>query len=328
MTESAVFNLGKVRETIDRNKRESATNGPSIGFLPEGDHKIRWLFDPEGEIYREVVCHRAGKRWILCPDWLAEKDSENEYPVCGFCKLAEERDDWKLKRRFNYLAYGHVVETKNVSEYWDAETTYVIIGNTRLKRSLVEMLETLVDDSEEYLLTMLTPTMSGPFTNVVVTKGSQGNVNITPTVSTKKSPPMEFEEDEYIPLAKCWVSGKFDINAYAAGLKEVKDTLAEQDAQAKSDAMDAENHPKPGEEIVAPEPEPPTTDLTTGVSVGTSPTTEESIAPAKAETTIEEIVAPDPSLLPEDCLGWTKYDPSEPVCVICDYSMDCMKAGR
>lgn len=330
---STPFNMNAVRKTIEKNKNESKTSGPSIGFLPEGDHKIRWLFDPEGEIYREVVCHRGGKRWILCPDWLAEKDSENEYPVCGFCKLAEERDDWKIKRRFNYLAYGHVVETKNVSEYWDADTTYVIIGNTRLKRSLVEMLETLADDSEEYLLTMLTPIMSGPFTNVQVTKGSQGSVNITPTVSAKKCPPMKFEEDEYQPLSKCWVSTKFEINAYTAALKETKDQLAEQEKESASDNMDAENNPAPEGKPVSPlaavtsalgEDEP--TDVVTNVTV-----TDEAPTPAEetsAPATTEEIVAPPADQLPEDCLGWTKYDPSQPACIVCDFSMDCMKAGR
>jgi len=37
------------------------------------------------------------------------------------------------------------------------------------------------------------------------------------------------------------------------------------------------------------------------------------------------IEPPDPSLLPEECPGWGKYDPSQPPCIVCDFTLDCMK---
>lgn len=327
------FNIDKVRETINKAKKETNQGGPSLGYLPEGDHAIRWLFDPDGEIYREVVCHQMGRLKTICPDWAAEKDPEGEHPLCEICKIAEEHDKWQWRRRFNCLVYGYVLTTKQQSEYWQADTTYVIIGNTRLKRELIDMLEKLVEDSDEYLLTMLTPTMNGPFTNVSVVKGSQGNVSITPTVSTKKVPPIEFEADEYVPLGECFIPERFDMIAYNNVLREVKGKLAEQDKEDAERALDSENLPEPESDTKKnPLTEMSAEDIINDVSSQVSEVVEE-VAPSKPvekqpESKSTEVEAPDPSELPEDCPGWAKYSPSQPACVTCDFNLACMKAAN
>jgi len=30
--------------------------------------------------------------------------------------------------------------------------------------------------------------------------------------------------------------------------------------------------------------------------------------------------------LPEGCFGWKNFDPTEPLCVICDFNIECMRA--
>lgn len=324
--DNAIFSLEKVRQTIEKNKKDAKKSGPSIAFLPEGEHNIRWLFDPEGENYREIVCHKGeGKnKWILCPDWLAEKDPSGEYPICGFCQLAEEREDWKLRRRFNYLVYGYVKDTKNESDYWEAGNTYVIIGNSRLKNSLLGVFEQLDQENEEYLLTMLTPTIAGPFTNVVVTKGPQGSVQIFPTVSGKKVPPIEFEENAFIPLSECWIPTRFDMIAYSVILRDLKNTILEQDKQNKSDSLDAENHSEPDTEDVV-SPLSLGHDDSTLVEIETNTgNTEEKVL----QDSVDIFTPPSADQLPEGCPGWTNYDPAQPCCCVCDFNMDCLKAGR
>lgn len=111
------FNASKLKDIIDRSKAEASkrsnnsSSNVSIAFLPEGKHKIRLFFDKAGDLYRTAVTHKGPKGQVLCPDYLAERDTSREYPECEFCKQAEIQDDWKLNRRFNIMTFGQLIHT-------------------------------------------------------------------------------------------------------------------------------------------------------------------------------------------------------------------------
>jgi hypothetical protein len=324
MVDRSKFSVDSIRAAIDKSKASTRPDGPSVTFLPEGQHKIRWFFDPEGEIYREVVIHRAGRKWLHCPDWLSEKDPEGAYPPCGFCQLADDRDDWKIRRRFNYLVYGYLVDTKQKGEYWQAGNAYMVVGNTRLKRALMEMLEALVDEGEELLLNMLTPDIKGYVTTTTVTKGSQGNVSIQILPTTVD--PIELG-DWYKPLAESWVSPTFNLDEFRLSFKEFKAALAEEDQEAAAAAAEEEVP-----EVPVSKPAPKSTPAVEEEEVEEMPVevkvknlSPKVNKPAKAEaadSTLPDGVTLD--MLPEECPGWAKYNAGQPVCVICDYNIECM----
>lgn len=327
------FNASKLKAIIDKSKEESAkrsnndSSGARIAFLPEGKHKIRLFFDTTGELYRTAVTHKGPEGQVLCPDYLSEKDSSREYPECVFCRAAEEQDDWRLNRRFNIMTFGQLIQTDSPGDYWEAGNVYCIVGNTKYRKAIDSFLSSLFEDSSEYLMTLFDPQINGGYLSIDVTKGTQGSIAIT--VIPGKSAEAIPTEDWWKPLSEVWISPTFNDEKYAtnseAFLKELGGAPASEDsqsAQTTSETSDAESDESKKSE---PEEVKPTTSVT-----------QETAAPApkvdSSNLAENQVIVSDGRTLtlPDEVVAnkcWQTYDPSNPMCIICEVNADCMMAS-
>ena len=331
---SSVFNADNVRRIIQENQKggQDERTGPAVAFLPDGRHVIRWFWDPAGELFREVMIGRVGRKRFICPDFLARKDKMNTYPTCELDAIAKERDVWKDKCRYHCLVYGALYETKNASEYWKVDenrkpTPYVIIGNTFLKRALVAMMENLQDNGMDMLVSMLTPNVRGFFSSVSVTRGQQGNISIQ--VLGKSVDPIELD-DWFVPLSEVYIPHTFDektyreaMSEYAAGL--VREGSAEKEAESILDAQ---------EEIeVISVPSMPAIKSTSTHQILSDDNAVEltpRVKPATKRVVKKSAELPEGisvEMLPDGCPGWGNYATDLSVCALCDYNIECMAVG-
>ena len=322
-----LFNSDRINKIIDENQKGSneERSGPTVAFIPEGRHTIRWFLDPNADLFREVMIGRVGKKRFVCPDFLARRDKTStvEYPVCRLDELAKERDDWRAKCRYQCMVYGFLYDTKNPGEYWTAGKPYVILGNSFLRRALVEMLENLRENGMDMLLAMLTPTSQGFFSSVGVTKGQQGNVSIQ--VLTKKVDPVDLG-DWYVPLGDVYISNTFDSKVY-------EEAVAEYLALAPAEGESGEGNEEQEEEVVAARSAPSTVsaaDLvenapsTLAPRVATKPKPAAKVVPQNRAELPEHLTQ---EMLPTGCPGWGAYNTALTTCALCPYNVECMSVG-
>jgi hypothetical protein len=358
--DASMFSLDRVRQIIADNQKSEYVDrvGPPIAFLPEGRHIIRWFFDPTGELYRELTIGRVGKNRFLCPDFCARHDRFGEYPECRICRESNERDRWKDRCRYNCMIYGYVYETKAANDYWQPGNVYAILGNSRLRRALLETLETFVDDGADMLMAMLTPTVKGYVSSTTVTKGQQGHVTIQ--MLTKTVDPISLD-DWYIPLGDVYISNAFDEDAYDAAVEEYLESLENEVENKAADGTNMEE-----QQNIVPNNSTSKDASSNGTSKPSSAQSffdtvaddvakqvdevfeeeddeeEEEVVVKKTTTKTRAKKTPkkekvfDVSLpegvtedmLPEECLGWGNHDSTFPVCIMCDFSIDCMSVGE
>jgi len=175
------------------------------------------------EISRFFYSHGTGRNRTICA---RGQKGEGVPDHCHICKLSDILDDWELYigAKPTCLVYGHVYATNASSDYWAAGNTYCIIGNKRLQDSIITMLGTLVDDAQDFLISMLTPTHKGAFCSVELTKGAQGKCSIQVIPGVNKDPifnPNEEMPKWYKPLNELWVPAEFDVTRYRNSLKVI-----------------------------------------------------------------------------------------------------------
>lgn len=358
--DKSLFSPDAIKNIILENKAvtREERSGPAIAFLPEGRHVIRWFMDPRGKLFREVMVGRVGKKRFVCPDFLARNDKGSgiAYPVCEIDRIAKERDSWKEKCRYHCIAYGQLYDTKSPGDYWNTEDNkpviYAIIGNTHLKKALLDMLENLLDNGMDMLQAMLCPTSRGYFSSVNVTKGQQGRIAIQ--VLTKNVDPIELD-DWYVPLTDVYMPNEFDEQVYGEALTEFlanlskeeggghQDVLEELDAQSTSvlDSFSVSSAPPMGTPMVPPIQVSTRTDSVLDVdAIDLSPRVRKPevaaaaaakrVVPAGKRKAGDIGNMPDGitlELLPTGCPGWGNYTTGLMTCGLCDFNMECMKAG-
>lgn len=323
-----VFTLDNLRKIIDDNKKpdRELNNGPQIAFLPEGVHKIRWFFDPTGALFREGMAGKVGRTRFMCPDFAARTDRIGKYPECAICKHQASINQFKNKCRYNCMAYGYLYETKNPSEYWQPNNAYVILGNSKLRKALLEMLDNLIDDGADMLMGMLTPTVKGFVSSTSVTRGTQGGVAIQ--VLTRQVEPISLDE-WFIPLHDVtYMPNSFDPEVYDAAVEEYfenveevepEDTTTDDEDEETTSVVEDEEEDLEEDEEEEEEEDVPVVVETVTPKAKTS--TKKKVTPKKTVTLPDDITI---DMLPEGCPGWAEYSPSHPVCVLCDYNIDCM----
>jgi hypothetical protein len=353
MAKNANHTMTKVHELLRKTREQKETRistGPQIAFLPEGSHKIRWFFDPNGDIYRELMTGRFGKHRFVCPDFMARRDKEHEYPTCEADAKADETDNWRVRCRYNCMVYGYLHETKQPGEYWKPNQVYVIIGNSRLRKALLEMLEALAEEEEDMLLGMLTPSLKGYYTTTSVSRGAQGNVSIQ--LLPKAVDPIELGE-WYRPLSEVWIDSAFNVDEYTKAMTVMKEeetsTPAEEDdtSQADADTIVIENteDDTPASAVVDALLEDIENEVTSArnetsleasdedseAGVAEKKKVSRKTAKGKSETQTSKTGYPDFVVLenvPDECPGWSQYKPTNPPCLMCEYNIPCLNAAR
>ena len=328
-----------IRRIIEENQKNSSDerSGPNVAFLPEGRHSIRWYFDPIGELFREVMIGRVGKKRFVCPDFLARKDRNGDYPSCRLDEISKERDQWRDKCRYHCMVYGHLYDTKNPGEYWTPGKSYVIIGNSFLRRALLDMLENLQENGMDMLLAMLTPNVQGFFSSVSVTKGQQGNIAIQ--VLTKRVDPIELG-DWYQPLSDVYIQSTFDPKAYGDAIAEYIANLPAVEGEEKEEEGDEETTEVVTVGSQKPSVAPATlseadaaavlndsaVDLSPRVTpMPTSKGTKASKTTPRHKAELPEEITED--MLPDGCPGWGMYNTALTTCALCPFNVECMTVG-
>ena len=309
---NANHTVSKVHELLKKNREMNerrSQNGPAIAFLPEGQHKIRWFFDPEGTVYREVMTNRQDKTRFHCPNFLSNRDKDLKLPECEACARADATDDWRVRCRYNCMIYGYLYDTKSSNKYWEPGKPYVILGNSKLRRSIVEMMEALIEEEESLLMSMITPQVPGCVANVNVTRGAQGSVNIQ--VLPKTVDPIEIG-DWYQPLHQVWIPEGFDQEAYDTGMKSLKASWeAEESEDAETVTLEDDGDLTDADDVNV-------ADLLDDIAAETSDDTEEATVNPKGEdpvATTEEVV--EDELMPETSAPTTP-ESDEPEVVVED----------
>jgi len=312
---NSIYSLDKLRKIISDNQvpdREK-NSGPSIGFLPVGTHKIRFFFDPTGELYREACAGRMGRAKFMCPNFAARTDRVGSYPECEICKHQMVMEQYKHKCRYQCMVYGFLYDTKSASEYWQPNNAYVILGNSKLRKALVKMLENLVDEGADMLMGMLTPNIRGFYASVTVTKGTQGEVAIQLLPTTVD--PIELDE-WYIPLSEVtYMPNEFDSEVYEAAVAEYMENIA----PSVPVPVDEDDDDDEEETLVLNEKEV----VEAVVEVAKSKAKKKT----EAKIVADKVELPDDitlDMLPDKCPGWAKYAADRPVCVLCDFNIECM----
>src|SRR5262245_61163860 len=120
--------------------RPPAGQRPQIGFVPGGEHILRWFCDPQGQHWRILQMHEGrpmprGRRCrTLCPDFCRAIDPTGAYPPCALCQ------DGRLRREELVLFYGALYKTSTPSEYWQPGRTYVMVAPTAIRAGLTLLL--------------------------------------------------------------------------------------------------------------------------------------------------------------------------------------------
>lgn len=365
------FNMDKLRQIIksdDEKPQDREYTGPKTAFLPPGMSDIRFFMDPNGDLYREIEFKMIGRSRIPCIDSDYTKRSSDSPKRCGFCKIARATKDWRSRCRYNLMVYGYLESTKNEGDYWKAGNSYVILGNKRLRKSLLDVMRGLMGEkeSEDYLNAMMTPTVKGPYTNVVVTSGQAGSVNINHVIHKTIDPIEDIDGDWYVPLDEVFVDSQVNHTKYVEGIKQFLEGLAESDRVYSPEQAEVINEvaaeigegPVPlknvreftPEELEAMEKDEDTI-VTSNGQTSTTPSTftppgaEEKASPEESpvvETTDEVDVeavldaaehgktsVPEPENFnpPEGCPGWAMYNANQKSCQNCEeYIVKCMVA--
>ena len=239
------YNLDKIRQLIksdDEGQQDNKYSGPRTAFLPAGMSEIRFFMDPEDNLYREVKYRWIGRNCIPCIDSPSTKRAAESPRKCGFCKIADSLNDWRSRCRYNCMVYGYLESTKNETEYWKPGNTYAILGNTRLRRSLLDLMRGLMEDeeAEDYMMAMLNPALKGPYTRVIVTSGQTGTVNIN-HVMMKTIEAVPIDDAWYKPLDEVMVKPQVDHEKYVEGLRQFLTGLAESDRVFSPDQAEVIN---------------------------------------------------------------------------------------
>lgn len=323
------FTSSKLKAIIDKAKEESKKTssfdkGIPIAFLPEGKHKIRLFFDPMNELYRTVVTHKSPKGQILCPNYLGEKDTSKEYPECDFCRIADDKEDWRLNRRFNVMTYGQLIQTDSPGDYWEAGKVYCLVGNTKYRKAIDSFISSLYEDSAEYLMTLFDPQNAGGYLSIDVTKGNQGTIAIT-VIPGKSVEPVD-TADWWKPLEETWISPEFKTERWVECRTAFLQEQGEMEAPAEGSE---EGKAQQSEDASASKTAVTTQDAPAKVEAKPEPVVEKPVAIIKDGKQVQlkdgRIVDLPDEVVDNKC--WSQYDPSNAVCIICEVSADCMMSS-
>jgi hypothetical protein len=199
----------------------ATAGGPSMAFLPIGEHVFRPVLDATGALVRPLWLHRhGGKLRTHCPDALQEKGPPGDYPDCAICALETQRKDWRLRMEKMALMYGHVYRTRHQSPFWQPGQTYVLVLKAAVFETMRAQLDIWMETQLETIGAMLQPHVPGPALTLSVTRQPQWSLALALTVETF---PTIALGDWYRPLTACWIGPEFNLAEYHAVLAALTD---------------------------------------------------------------------------------------------------------
>jgi hypothetical protein len=188
-----------------RNETTSARHRPSVAFMPEGEHILRWFCDPEGKLWHFVHIHQFQQVRTHCPDFFREREPGGNYPVCKICLLATQcgSGNWRLRREKLVLLYGTVIYTTHPSLYWRPSRPQLIIAPDEIRVGFTKLLKQGSPQQRAHFFAMVNPAIAGPAMVVQVQKGRHASVTINSFTAENQYPVTL--GDWYKPLRSSWI---------------------------------------------------------------------------------------------------------------------------
>ena len=332
------FNFGDILSSFSNS---GSGGGKKIwAYLPEGIHTGRIIVDGghPRQPMRRMCAHTFGKIYSLCPDVLAQDAKSNDqtnYPICEFCRVYEERKTKNLNKRWKTLLYFYLMETNKQSKYWVPNTLYVIVGNSKLGGKYMALLreDSKDPDLQPLLDQAIRPDREGPPFKITVE--DKGDIDVK-CLYHKKAKPVETDETTYISLNEVFVSSTWSLEKYERDVRTLKTEL---------EKLYAADLPKDSQEVPVEETHlldrPVRTASEQIAEALTAPGTPlakavEGLATATTRVGTIPLNLVDPPAgfeAPNGCPGFGGYDPElefegEAVCVLCDFSVSCLKAKK
>lgn len=218
--------LNKVKDFKDKGN-SGDRQYPKTTFLPEGTHKGRLIIDPTGELFTEYYSYGYFSKGIRDPRSLKPSDFPEGFTdelSATVEKLSEYH--WKYKAKKVFLAWFWLEETnKPEKDRWEAKNLYCLIGNNKFSSSLMEFIESVGKDAPEELQKSLDPSSDGVQIQLMVTSGTQGQVQISIGFPTKILPPIDFKDQVYVPLEDAYIRPGFNKEKYDNLLKSYQEEL-------------------------------------------------------------------------------------------------------
>lgn len=259
------FNLEALMNKVKDYQSKSSGDGkfPKTVFLPEGNHKGRFIVDPNGELFTEYYSIGYFNKGIRDPRGLPQ-----EALPAGFkdylSDVVEELREYKYKfsPKRTFLVWFYLEETQSVEkDKWEPGNLYCIIGNARFAKAFLQFVQSIGEAAPQELQKMLTPSESSVQLQIISTAGSQGSVAISPTFPQKTSNPIDVSKHVYVSLEEAYIRPGFNQEKYNALYKEYReelDKLVASGAKKMSEEEDQQEIPNQaqGSTPTAPEAQP------------------------------------------------------------------------
>lgn len=216
-------------ELTARKTEQDKGNGdwPNCAFIPDGNHKGRFIIDPTNKIYFEVATHDYFRNAIICPDGDTGVPEGFVNELTDLNKELAESQFWKFGRKQNFMTYFWLVETDNPSDEWKPNTLYCLLGKRTFGDAYTRMITGLSKDAPEALLRILNPKVPGRLLQLTFQGGMDGTCSISPTMSEQLHEMPDLAKDHgYGPLNTAYVSPGFNQEKYDKILKKVKEEVA------------------------------------------------------------------------------------------------------
>lgn len=228
-------------------------------FIDPEDHLFREVVyhKPEGS---KVKCHcpnYLNKSNLKNPNWAKQvqdmapefkEQKLNALPPCEICAVDQEAKQidvdkygdvkkgksWKKKfaAQYNHLVYMNLYRTNAPGQYWepnaDKGTPYAVIGTSKLKKSILALVESLTQTSGTYITRAVNPSIATPPFTISSTRGAQGQINISASPEDAKPVIVESKDNAptwWRPLRQVFLSEDFNLEDYDANVKAAKDML-------------------------------------------------------------------------------------------------------
>lgn len=334
----------------------------SLFFDPE-NHVFREVVyhKPEGS---KVKCHcpnhlnkinSRNPKWAetvqaICPEYAERRLTQ--LPACEICAINDEAKQididkygdvkkgksWKKKLGLNYnhLIYMNLYRTNNAGQYWepnaDKGTPYVVIGTSKLKTSILSLIETLSQTAGNYILKSLNPSIASPPFNISRLEG--GLINISASPEDAKPAIVESVENApqwWRPLRQVFLSENFSLEDYENVVQHAKtilDKYIEEESgkpnvpPTVTDSVDQKKSSEPIQLNLANASAPSTPKVVAPVVEEVAAKVSGELGPNQRMSAVGQIVDLPEIAIERNC--WSKFDEGDITCVRCPVALECM----
>lgn len=236
--------LDKLKAAVKSYQDKKSDNGdwPKVVFLPEGKHKVRFIYDKNEEVMAQYSSYGYFNRGIRDP-----YDSPKDLPE-GFVNELDSiykntfapAMKWSYGLKYNTLAYVYLYDTDSKSDNWQPGNLYVILGNNKFAESYINFLSTLAADAPEEIMKSLNPESDGVVLSLDFKFGKDGYCNIGATFPARREKAIDLTDQVWSSLETAYIKPGFNLEKYNALVAKYKE-----DAAKLSGATPAANKDEP-----------------------------------------------------------------------------------